>query len=732
MLKVNIDEKFGIGSLSIGDEELIWDIQPILYINGVELALSRITKPKITHFYGKDNVGKHEGWNFKWYLVDRRLVETKIKYYPRSNVVIFEMESLRKLKGTKLKDSFLFTTYNFPAFRISNYAEVLYYTWGLTKSGDFPGGFWPEGHVGEGIDAVPDNVPFTPFVVKGKNGALAFSAFNMFLVSPMRKKGNYIMRGVHGSINVIRRGFVTKTIAVYGNSFIDAINRWGSLLLKVYGKKPIKPMSHDVLKKLGYWNSYGGYYSELFHPMNEEIIRNVCATFKKMEVPLGYIGLDLWYIFDKIGLAKEYKPNPQRFSKSLGMISNEVQVPFVLHLSAFDKENYYTNKYHFIGGKNEIASVPIDAKFYDDLANIFVSEGGIAVWYDWIRTYQSLIKELRSNPEIAEYWFDTMIKSFDNKGLAVILCMPTIGFILSSVKHQNIISLRTYNDYLLSHKGQLKLLRKVKGWRWKIIPKNIYIKQNFMVGLLAKSLGMMPFFDVFITNPRHPEGFAEPNAKYEALMRILSGGIVGIGDRVDHINRSVLKLLLTPDGNLAKPDEPAIIWERALNDDLLLVHTYSKIGKYYWKYVGIINTGQEEQSYNFDLEKVFKEKICFIYDYFKKYVINGSTITGDLKPCQVDYYIIPPTINDITPVGFIDNFVTMPSYTIQSLRKEKNNIVINVKVVSMKPRRIALFPENVKVKNIYGGVILRQNVQNNIRIITFKPISNLTAIKFYH
>ncbi|MEM3832620.1 MAG: hypothetical protein QW128_03345 [Thermoprotei archaeon] len=730
MLKVNIDEKFGISSLSIDEEELVWDIQPILYVNGIELVLSRITKPKIKHFYGRDNVGRYEGWNFRWYLVDKRLVETRIKHYSRVNAVIFEMEALRTLKGTRLKDDFLFTTYNFPAFRIPNYAKVLYYTWGLTGN-DKLRGYWSEGHVSESIK-VPDNVPFTPFIVKGKNGALAFSAFNMFLVSSMRKKGDYIMRGVHGNINVVKRGFTTKTVAVYGNNFIDAINQWGSFLLKIYGKKPIKPMSHDVLKKLGYWSSYGGYYSELFHPINEDIVKDVCTIFKKMNIPLGYIGLDLWYIFDKIGLAKEYKPNPQRFSKSLGTISNENRVPFVLYLSAFERENYYTDKYRFIYRKNKLISIPIDTKFYNDLANIFVSEGGIAVLYDWVRAYKSIIRELRSNPEIVEYWFNMMVKSFNDKGLAVILHMPTIGFVLSSVKHQNIISLRTYVDHLLSHKGQLKFLRETKGWRWKIVPKNIYMRQNLMMGLLAKSLGMVPFFDVFITNPKHPEGFAEPNAKYEALIRILSGGIIGIGDKVDHINRSVLKLLLTPDGELAKPDTSATIWEHTLNDDLLLVYTYSKIGNYYWKYIGIINTGQREQSYNFDLEKVFKERIYFIYDYFKKHIINGSIITGDLKTCQIDYYIIPPTINNIVPIGFIDNFITMPSYTIQSLRKEKNSIVINVKTTSMKTRRIALFPEDTRIMNIYGGIKLRQSVQNNFRIITFKPTSNLVTIKFSH
>lgn len=730
MININANEKTGILSLSIDDEELIWDIQPILYINGTELILPSITRPRTIQIRGRDNIGRYSGWKFKWYLADRPLVETRVKHYFSKKVVIFQMRALRTLKGVKLKDSFLTTTYNYPAFRILDNVKVLYYTWGLTSDRDYPGGYWPEAFIGRGIMDVSERDPFSPFIIGGKNGALAFSAFNMFPISPMRRRGDYIMRGIHGSINVIKRGFTIETVGVYGHNLIDALNNWGSFLLKVNGKRPVGVMDHLILKNIGYWNSYGGYYSELFHPLNESTIRNLYEYFKRINVNLGHIGLDLWYIFDKIGLAKEYKPNPQRFSKSLGIISNEIRTPFVLHLSAFDKNNYYSSKYNFISKRNERSSIPIDKKFYDDLAEILISEGAIAVWQDWIRTQQNLVKELRSDPEIAEIWFDMMAESFANKKLAIILCMPTIGFILSSVKHQNIIAVRSYNDYLISHKGQLRLLRK-KGIRWKLIPKGIYIKQNFMVGMLIRSLGMLPFFDLFITNPKHPEGFAEPNAKYEALMRILSGGIVAVGDKIGCINKSVLKLLLTKNGELAKPDEPAIPWENTIENDVLLIHTYSRKGKYQWRYVAIANTSYADQSYSFDLEKIFKERINFVYDFFKKNIITGSQITGNLRPGQIDYYIIPPIINGIALLGFIDNFITMPSYLIDSIRKKSNHIIIKLKTVPSKVYKIGVFPNNVEIKSINGGIKVRQTYFNNLKIITLKSANNLLEVKFY-
>ncbi len=730
MISVDINEKTGVSLLNVNGEELVWDIQPILYINGIELILTNLTRPRVMQIHGRDHVGRYDGWRMRWYLADRRLIETCIKHYSSIKAVIFQMKALRTLKGTKLKDSFLLTTYNYPAFRISDETKVLYYTWGLTERGGYPGGYWPEAFVSKGIENVTEHYPFTPFVIGGRNGALAFSAFNMFPVSPMRRRGDYIMRGVHGSVNVIRKGFTTETVAVYGDNLTDALNRWGSFLLKVNGKKPIRVMDHVILQGIGYWNSYGGYYSELFHPMDENIIRDLYNYFRKMNIQLGHIGLDLWYIFDKVGLAKEYKPNQQRFPRNLGTISNELGIPFVLHLSAFDKENHYSTKYKFVSGPNDQSSIPIEKNFYYDLAENLVREGAVAVWQDWIRTQQNLVKKLRCDPEVAEFWFNSMANGFSSKKLVMILCMPTIGFILSSVKHQNIIAVRAYDDYLMSHKGQLKLLRKIKGGKYKLIPKETFIKQSFMVGMLIKSLGMLPFFDLFITNPKHPEGFAEPNAKYEALIRILSGGIIAVGDKIGYINKSILKLLLTNNGVLAKPDEPATVWEDTIGDDLLLVHTYSKKGKYQWRYVAIINVGHTIQSYDFNLENVFKEEIKFVYDFFRKYIINGSRITGLLKPAQIDYYIIPPVINETTLIGFTDNFITMPSYIIDSIKKAQKRFIIKLKVVPAKTYKISMFPVHTIIKNVNGGVIIRQTQINNFKVITLKTISNLLEMQF--
>jgi len=730
MININIDEKTGISSLSIDDEELIWDIQPILYINGIELFLSNITRPLIIQIRGRDNIGLFNGWKFKWYLADKPLIETRIKYYFNKEAIIFQMKALRTLKGVRLKDSFLTTTYNYPAFRISDDVRVLYYTWGLTGSEDYPRGYWPEAFTSKGIMDVTEHDPFSPFIISGKSGTLVLSAFNMFPISPMRRRGDYIMRGIHGSINIIKRGFTIETVGVYGRNLIDALNNWGSFLLMINNKKPIGVMDHLVLRSLGYWSSYGGYYSELFHPLDENTIKNLYEYFKKMNIKLGYIGLDSWYIFDKKGFVKEYKPNPQRFSKNLDKISDEIRTPFILHLSVLSKENYYSSKYNFISKQNEQSSVPIDKKFYDNLAEGLVSEGAIAVLQDWIRIQQNLVKKLRSDPEIAEVWFNMMAESFAEKKLAMILSMPTIGFILSSVKHQNVIAIRSYNDYIMSHKGQLRLLRKIKKVRWKTIPKGIYIKQNFMMSMLIRALGMLPFFDLFITNSKHPEGFAEPNAKYEALMRILSGGIIAVGDKIGYINKSILKLLLTKSGELAKPDEPAIPWENTIESDILFVHTYSKKGKYQWKYIAIANTGYSVQSYSFDLEKIFKERINFVYDYFKKYMITGSRITGNLKPGQIDYYIVPPIINGIALLGFIDNFITMPSYLIDSIRKKTNQLIIKLKTTPSKIYKISVFPDNAEIKSINGGVKIRQIYFNNFKIITLKSVNNLLEIKF--
>lgn len=56
----------------------------------------------------------------------------------------------------------------------------------------------------------------------------------------------------------------------------------------------------------------------------------------------------------------------------------------------------------------------------------------------------------------------------------------------------------------------------------------------------------------------------DPNASFEACLLVLSTGPVGIGDRIDRTDPTVVKACCRADGMLIKPDEPLRVLERSL------------------------------------------------------------------------------------------------------------------------------------------------------------------------
>ena len=82
--------------------------------------------------------------------------------------------------------------------------------------------------------------------------------------------------------------------------------------------------------------------------------------------------------------------------------------------------------------------------------------------------------------------------------------------------------------------------------------RNHNLRKNLLLSLLAGAMDLSPSYDVFITAGNHPEGFAEPDAPLQALARALSAGIVGIGDKIGHVDKDIVARLAFPDGTLAE------------------------------------------------------------------------------------------------------------------------------------------------------------------------------------
>src|SRR5207244_7698414 len=117
---------------------------------------------------------------------------------------------------------------------------------------------------------------------------------------------------------------------------------------------------------------------------------------------------------------------------------------------------------------------------------------------------------------------------------------PTVGPYRPAAGHTNSVAARTCTDDVNHKRGQLKMLgRHLDEYRIPNSPLH-NLRQNLLLSLLAGAVGLAPSYDVFITNQHHPEGFADPEAPREALLRALSSGIVGIGDKRGWVAKAIV------------------------------------------------------------------------------------------------------------------------------------------------------------------------------------------------
>jgi len=640
--------------------EWITDFSAYFPVNGRWLDSRRVDKHSFQEDKGADRLGRYQAYETNYSLEQTPIIRFTVKIYHDLSAVVTEVETLTDLHGLRIEDSFSDSTFNAPIFRVADNLSFLLYTFGLDQSNDdYPGGYWPEAIYGRSSKDIPLNTPFAPLILlqgrENKDSSTAdrpqvmiAAPLNFHITSPLRRfDDGYIGRGVHGSVDQLLQGTVTKTIFFFGDGLAETICAFGDILLNLSGKERPEAHNHLLLERLGHWNAYGGYYAEIFHGLNEEKLRELAAYFSTENIPVSYFGLDLWYDFEHIGLARSYNPQKEKYPRGLKSVSDETKLPYVLHLSALDKEHQYGSNKDF-------------SQIYLKIAAQLAKEGGITAWHDWLRTQQHLTANLRCNPQAAEEWFSGIAQAFSGESLSMMLCMETMGMNLASTQQPNIIAARSFTDYLFGQAGQLADLadRNFDGFSRESTTQRMFIKQNLLVGMFYWGLGLYPFYDLFITNQHHPEGFASPQAAEEALLRALSAGPIGIGDKIGEVDKEIVDRLVFPDGILANADHPPFILPSTLFDDLLVTYTESRSADLRTIYLLVCNVSEKEQEYKVDIGKICNDD-RLIYDYFAERMVDR--VYGTLSPGGIAYYILPAQVSGVALIGFIDKYVTLPT-----------------------------------------------------------------------
>ena len=564
-------------------------------------------------------------------------LELVIHAYP--DLILIAVTALRDITGISRGDSFTLPGVFLPHFRLTPDLGFFLTTFGLGGDDDgYPGGYWPTARLGRGMEELPDEA-FAPLVLYDAGNAVAIAPGNLFLTSPLVKTPDGVGRGLHGAVERIPAGTRLETLISWGKDPTAALLRLGEHLLSRGGKGRPTPDSHPVLSKLGWWNAYGGYYTEPIRELDEEGLTGVLEGLAGARIPLGYLGLDLWYPYERIGQAIEYVPDPRKYPHGIGKIAASAGLSTVLHLSALSRENAY-------------GSDGADPGFYREVAASLARERAVVAWHDWLRTQQHLTRRLRAEPTAAEAWFGGMAGAFAGEGLDVLLCMQTMGMNLAATQHPNVVAGRTHTDYLFSQSEALDEAERRGHPEFKdgFVPAHELHRQNLFMGTVLYALGMMPFHDLFLTRP-HP-GLGGDHPEEEAVLRALSCGPVGIGDGPGMTDPKLVRRLLLPDGTIARPDHPPFpIWS-TVNDDVVAFFTERRVGGAVWGHLLLLNTAAGEAG--FSLEPPLPGEHV-IWDGLRGEVVPA--LRGTIPPGRIAYFVLVPEREGIGLLGAEGMFV---------------------------------------------------------------------------
>lgn len=562
-----------------------------------------------------------------------------------SECVTFAVTLQQPLSNLHVGDTFDAFSLAFPRMSLPESYRCFATTYGLGPSGEAGvGGYWPEAILTDSTEQLPAKA-LSPLVLFNARDALAIAPSSQLLTSSLLYDQGDIVRALHGSVPSLEAGTRIETTFAWGENLTDALLSLGKVLLERGGKQRPEPRDHVMTSALGWWNAYGGYYTEPIHPLNAASLTELLHALKVQGIPIGYLGLDLWYPYKYIGQALRFAPDPDKYPDGVGSIANAFDLPTVLHLSALSPENDYK-------------ADGSDPSFYKDVAIELREQGAVVAWHDWLRTQQHLTARLRENPAAADAWFTGMALAMEEQNISVMTCMHTMGMVLASTALPHVIAARSSIDYLFAQPEALDTLEHLgePGFKDEQTSLTVIRRQNLLVGFTYYALGLLPFYDLFLT--RWQDGVGGLAPQEEAILRALSCGPVGLGDGPGMTDTELVARLVSSSGDLLQPDHPPYPDSETLGQAVEIYRTQRETSQATWDYVLVLNTSFEEQP--FDVTALCKESM--IWDGVNQRVVER--MEGSLQSGELAYFVLAPLVDGISPLGLWNKTVPAPSHVL--------------------------------------------------------------------
>jgi hypothetical protein len=358
---------------------------------------------------------------------------------------------------------------------------------------------------------------------------------------------------------------------------------WGALLLERAGTVRPGRWADALASRPSYWTDNGAAYwykTEPGHDLAGSIVAAV-DDLRDSGVPVGAVQLDSWFYpheelrpFDtdewvvppSALTAWEERSDvlPEGIADLRDRLGGPPMVAHIRHLSsgaaiAAELPVHVDGPY----------AAPATPAIYERWLDQCLAWGVETFEHDWLVEVFFGVRGLRERPGRAKQWQEGIDRAARERGITLQWCMGTPADFAQTTTLTQVTSVRTCGDHgYIATAGQL--------WAW-------FCTTN----ALARSLGLMPFKDVFRADP----DVAGENGEPEALLSALSTGPVGLGDRVGRMDPALALRTCRADGLLIKPDVPiaaidgSMLTSPAFTSELMVAECHSDHPAGRWAYV---------------------------------------------------------------------------------------------------------------------------------------------------
>jgi hypothetical protein len=399
--------------------------------------------------------------------------------------------------------------------------------------------------------------------------------------------------GWHGDLDQVPAGFATTLGVFTGRSVGEVFERWGAAIRVA----DISRRSDPLLTHLSYWTDNGAAYWYRTEPGRDitTTLADKVDELDRLGVPVNSVELDSWFYpheisrsVDEQGYLEEvpptgmleWAPRPDVFPDGLGPLRRALaDRPLVLHSRHISPQSAYLDEGEWWVDRS---AQPRDPAFFDRWCRDAASWGATCIELDWMMISFFGNRPLREVPGRVMAWQQQLDRGAAANDLGLLWCMALPGDMAAAVELGSVIALRTCDDYRFAADPALL-------WIW-------YLTVNRM----ADALGVPVFKDCFFSaQPRGDDSIdGDEHAELEALLAAMSGGVVGLGDRIGCTDADVVLRVCRPDGRLVGPDRPISLCEQSFFDPgtsadrLCWASTTSTNARGTWHYVLAVHVGE--------------------------------------------------------------------------------------------------------------------------------------------